>query len=82
MSWGRNQQHENYHNPKSQEFLAKKAEGHTIADSQKKDEGDMSDDLDKLVRTDLPKLAYSIASSGPRRMKSKAHFSNRPNRVA
>ena len=49
---------------------------------QEKERENMNDDLDKLVRQDLPKLAYSIASSGPRRMKSKAHFSNRPNRVA
>lgn len=42
----------------------------------------MSDDLQKLVREDFPKLAYNIASSGPRRMPSKAGFGNRPNRTA
>ena len=44
--------------------------------------GSMSDDLQKLVREDFPKLAYNIASSGPRRMPSKAGFGNRPNRTA
>ena len=81
MSWGRNQQHENIHNPKSQAFLKKKAEEE---EARKKSQGDanMNDDLAKLVREDFPKLAYNVISSGPRRMPSREGFSNRPNRTA
>ena len=83
MSWDRNQQHENIHNPESQEFFRKKAEEEEARRAAAaKGNGDMSDDLNKLVREDLPKLAYSIASSGPRRMPSREGFSNRPNRTA
>ncbi len=42
----------------------------------------MSDDTQRLIRETLPRLAYQIVDSGPRRMSSKRHFGNRPNRTA